>query len=159
MTWFWWLIIIFDADLCLVLNWINFIFSIFNDIRLAWNHIVKSTAVEQVVACTLVTQRARVRSPVGTSFLSEVFSGFFLACNQGPRISFGHHYHPYSFITGTNDLRCWRALKPKIYIHHIVSSKKGSFAMLYNCSGDFPVNNTSIICKEQYLWIIAQIIR
>ena len=27
-----------------------------------------------------------------------------------------HHYHPYSFITGTNDLRCWRALKPQIYI-------------------------------------------
>ena len=32
-----------------------------------------STAVEQVVACALVTQRARVRSPVGTSFLDEVF--------------------------------------------------------------------------------------
>ena len=37
-----------------------------------------STAVEQVVACALVTQRARVRSPVGTSFLGEVFLGFFL---------------------------------------------------------------------------------
>ena len=35
-----------------------------------------STAVEQVVACALITQRARVRSPVGTSFLGEVFSGF-----------------------------------------------------------------------------------
>ena len=34
---------------------------------------------------------------------------------QGPRISFGHH-HPYSFITGANDLRCWRSLKPQIYI-------------------------------------------
>ena len=34
---------------------------------------VKSTAVEQVVACALVTQRARVQSPVGTSFLGEVF--------------------------------------------------------------------------------------
>ena len=32
----------------------------------------------QVVACSPVTQRARVRSPVGTSFLGEVFSGFFL---------------------------------------------------------------------------------
>ena len=32
---------------------------------------------------------------------------------QGPRISFGHHYHHHSsFITGANDLRCWRALKP-----------------------------------------------
>ena len=39
-----------------------------------------STAVEQVVACALITQRARVRSPVGTSFLGEVFSGFFLTC-------------------------------------------------------------------------------
>ena len=38
-----------------------------------------STAVEKVVACALVTQRARVRSPVGTSFLGEVFSGFFLS--------------------------------------------------------------------------------
>ena len=25
---------------------------------------------------------------------------------QGPRISFGHHYHQSSFITGANDLRC-----------------------------------------------------
>ena len=32
--------------------------------------------MEQVVACALVTQRARVRSPVGTGFLGEVFSGF-----------------------------------------------------------------------------------
>ena len=39
-----------------------------------------STAVEQVVACALVTQRARVRSPVGTGFLGEVFSEFFLTC-------------------------------------------------------------------------------
>ena len=39
--------------------------------------IVKSTAVEQVVACALVTQRARVRSPVGTGFLGEVFFGVF----------------------------------------------------------------------------------
>ena len=35
-----------------------------------------STAVEQAVACAPVTQRARVRSPVGTSFLGEVFQGF-----------------------------------------------------------------------------------
>ena len=35
-----------------------------------------STAVEQVVACAPVTQRARVRSPVGISSLGEVFSGF-----------------------------------------------------------------------------------
>ena len=38
---------------------------------------------------------------------------------QGPRISFGHHYHHHhqsSFIMGANDLRCWCALKPQIYI-------------------------------------------
>ena len=35
-----------------------------------------STAVEQVVACALLTQRARVRSPVGTGFLGKVFRGF-----------------------------------------------------------------------------------
>ena len=35
-----------------------------------------STVVEQVVACALVAQRARVQSPVGTGFLGEVFSGF-----------------------------------------------------------------------------------
>ena len=44
-----------------------------------------STAVEQVVACALVTQRTRVRSPVGTSFLGEVFSGFFLTCKTNVR--------------------------------------------------------------------------
>ena len=36
----------------------------------------ESTAVEQLVACALVTQWTRVRSPVGTSFLGEVFWGF-----------------------------------------------------------------------------------
>ena len=37
----------------------------------------ESTAVGQVVACTPVTQRARVRYPVGTSFLGEgFFQGF-----------------------------------------------------------------------------------
>ena len=42
--------------------------------------IYTSTALEQVVECALVTQQARVRSPVGISFLGEVFSGFFLTC-------------------------------------------------------------------------------
>ena len=37
--------------------------------------------------------------------------------SQGLRILFGHHYHQSSFITGANDLRCWRALKPPIYIY------------------------------------------
>ena len=35
-----------------------------------------SIAVEETEACTPVTQRAWVRSPVGTSFLGEGFSGF-----------------------------------------------------------------------------------
>ena len=39
-----------------------------------------STAVDQVVACAPVTQRARVGYPTGTSFLGEVFSGFSLTC-------------------------------------------------------------------------------
>ena len=37
---------------------------------------VPSPAVGQAAACAPVTQRARVRSPVGTGFLGEVFSGF-----------------------------------------------------------------------------------
>ena len=43
-------------------------------------NILESTAVGQAVARAPVTQWARVRSPVGTSFLSEVFSVFFLTC-------------------------------------------------------------------------------
>ena len=39
-----------------------------------------STAVGQAAACAPVTQRARVRSPVGTGFLGEVFFGVFLTC-------------------------------------------------------------------------------
>ena len=87
----------------------------------------------QVVACAPVTQRARVRSPVGTSFLGEVFRGFSSPVRQmlgsfrlqGPRISFGHHNHTYSFITGANDLRYWRALKkPQIYKYTIPMNQK-----------------------------------
>ena len=37
-----------------------------------------SIDVGQVVACAPVTQRARVRSPAATTFLGEIFSGFFL---------------------------------------------------------------------------------
>ena len=74
-----------------------------------------STAVEQVVACALVTQRARVRSPVGTSFLGEVFLGVFLTCKTNVRKLQAHkvpEYHlaiiiiHHHFITGANDLRC-----------------------------------------------------
>ena len=81
--------------------------------------IAPSIGVEQVLAWAPVTQRARVRSPVGTSFLGEIFRGFSSPVRQmsgsfrpqGPRISSGHHNHPSSFITGANDLRCSRALK------------------------------------------------
>ena len=44
-----------------------------------------STAVEQAVACAPVTQRAQVRFPVGTGFLGEVFSVFFLTCKTNVR--------------------------------------------------------------------------
>ena len=39
----------------------------------------------QAVAYAPVTQRARVRSPVGTSFLGEVSSVFFLTCKTNVR--------------------------------------------------------------------------
>ena len=41
--------------------------------------------VGQAVACAPVTQQARVRSPVGTGFLGEVFSVFFLTCKTNVR--------------------------------------------------------------------------
>ena len=47
-----------------------------------WNRVLlqqESTAVGQAVAWAPVTQRARVRSSVGTSFLGEVFSVFFFS--------------------------------------------------------------------------------
>ena len=58
-----------------------------------------STAVEQAVACGPVTKRTQVWSSVVTSFLGEVYSGFFLTCTtnvrklqapMAPRVSFGH---------------------------------------------------------------------
>ena len=55
----------------------------------------------------------------GWGFFFGVFRHLSDKCleTSGPRISFGHHYHhSSSFITGDNDLRCWRALKPQIYI-------------------------------------------
>ena len=54
-----------------------------------------STAVEQVIACALVGQRARVRSPVGTNFLGEVFSGFFLSCKINVRNLYAHKVPEY----------------------------------------------------------------
>ena len=43
---------------------------------------MRYTAVGQAVVCAPATQRAWVRSPVGTSFLGEVFSGFFSLVRQ-----------------------------------------------------------------------------
>ena len=118
------------------MNWVTNLQSFSNTINCFWCYVnsarytakkVLLTVIRNLllimVACALVTQRARVRSPVGTNFLGEVFSGFSSSVRQmsgnfrlqGTRKSFGHHYHPYSFITGTNDLRCRRALKPQIY--------------------------------------------
>ena len=47
-------------------------------LRLRYNTLLttRPTTVGQVVACVPVKQWAQVRSPVGTSFLGEVFSGF-----------------------------------------------------------------------------------
>ena len=45
----------------------------------------ESIAVEWAVACAPVTQRARVRSLLGTSFLGEVFSRIFLTCETNVR--------------------------------------------------------------------------
>ena len=42
-----------------------------------WQFQNLSTAVEQAVECAPITQQTRVRSPVGTSFLGEVFFGVF----------------------------------------------------------------------------------
>ena len=42
-----------------------------------FNSTITPTAEGQAVACAPVTQRAQVRSPVGTSFLGEFFFGVF----------------------------------------------------------------------------------
>ena len=62
--------------------------------------------VGQAEACAHAMQGARVRSQVGTGFMGEVFRGLSLPVRQmsgnfrpqGPRISFGHHYHHHSSI-------------------------------------------------------------
>ena len=82
-----------------------------------------STAVWQAVACAPVTQRARVPSPVVTSFLGEVFLGFSSPVRQmsgsvrppkSPNIIWPS-LSSSIIITGASDLGCWRALKPQIY--------------------------------------------
>ena len=68
-----------------------------------------------LLVSVLVTQRARVRSPVGTSFLGEVFSEFFLTCKTNVRKLQAHKVPEYHlaiiiihrhFIAGASDLRC-----------------------------------------------------
>ena len=73
-----------------------------------------STAVDQAVSCAPVTQWARVRSPVGTSLLDDVFLGFFLTCKTNVRKPLAPWFREYhlgiiiiqkSFITGAKSLR------------------------------------------------------
>ena len=94
-------------------RWINQIKKNLQERGYDWKELKRSTGVEQVVACASVTQRARIRSLVGTSFLGEVFSGFFLTCQTNVRKLSAHkvpEYHLaiiiiHHFITGANDLR------------------------------------------------------
>ena len=76
-------------------------------------NILLSTAVEQVAACALVTQRARVRSPVGTNFLGEDFFGVFsspvrqMSGNFRPtRSPFGRRNHHSIFALLANEWVC-----------------------------------------------------
>ena len=123
---------------------------------------VQSTAVGQAVACAPVTQRARVRSQVGTSFLGEVFSSPVRQISgsvkppRSPNIIFPSLS---SFITGANDLRCWRALKPQIYIQECF---RGRLGVQTKC-------HTNILCgweheigqfkdrNDQSLWIYCNV--
>ena len=62
------------------------------------------------------------------------FRFFFLTCKtnvgklEAPKVPEYHlaikyHYQP-SLITGANDLRCWRALKPQIYIYTMFTEEE-----------------------------------
>ena len=114
--------------------------------------------MEQVVACALVTQRARVRSPVGTRFVGEVFSGFFLTCKTNVRKLWAHNvpeYHlaiiiiHHHFITGANDLRCWRALKPKY-----TNTKKQKKYIYYSSNfKSLMMNFVWLMDDLAYLWL------
>ena len=76
-----------------------------------------STTGGQAAACAPVTQRARIRSLVGTGFMVWFFWGFPSPVRQmsgsfrPPKVP-EHHLaiiiitHQSSFITGANDLRC-----------------------------------------------------
>ena len=70
---------------------------------------IRSIAVDQAVACALVTQRTLVRSPVRTSFLGEVFSGFFHTCKTNVGKFYAHQvleYHLAVLITLSYS-PCW----------------------------------------------------
>ena len=80
-----------------------------------------STAVGQAAACAPVTQRPRFDSRSEQVSWVRFFRDFFSPVREmsesfrPPRYpyTFGRHYHRHSpFITGANDLRCLRALKP-----------------------------------------------
>ena len=85
-----------------------------------WNYLSRDHRCGIGVTSLPLTQRAPVRSPVGSVFLVEVFLGFSstvrymsgkLRPHPSPDIT-GHYNHQKSFITGANDLWCCRALKP-----------------------------------------------
>ena len=126
--------------------------------------------MEQVAACALVTQRARVRSPVGTGFLGVVFPGFFLTCKtnvrelQAPTVP---EYHlavviiiPYSpccadwvcawcvlsfmFVLSRRWLRHWADHSSGEALHVLVWSKK------YVCDPQFNSHtDRSWLCKAR----------
>ena len=68
--------------------------------------------VQQAVACPPVTQRARLRSPLGTSFLGEVFRDFFLTCGRASLSNFCiasptsqlilQPFRCFTYVTGTS---------------------------------------------------------
>ena len=69
---------------------------------------MSSTAVDQEVACASVTQRARVRSPAGTSFLGEVFRVFSSSVRQMSG----------SFRSPRSPNLIWSSLSSSIIIHY-----------------------------------------
>ena len=71
-------------------------------------YFISSTAVGQAVACALVTQRARVRYPVGTGFLGEVLSGF-----SSPVRQMSGSFRPPRFPNFI-----WPSLSSSIIIHY-----------------------------------------
>ena len=69
---------------------------------LQYIQLFRSTAVGQGVACPPVTQRVRVRSPVGTRSLGEVFSVFSLTCKTNVRKFQTHKVPEYHLVIITS---------------------------------------------------------